>query len=349
MPMPQTYSPCPRPILKRANLSSATHDPIHKDESNQLLSIDPSILSPMVRFPHSRALSSTFAAYPSSTYDRSPIVVSPNRCSLPERGCPGRTYLPGEAPHPRSRPSQNGKCLHPRASSSTPLYPFDDEDEDDNDLTPKPTPIAYSRPLPQPPALVPDISSSESEESDGFASHYSSSASDLSLPGTFLLLSILTPHSSFLSDISSLYVSKPSSFLPHPHQHPSRARTPSTAPSIPNAPLLRHPTSPTRSTSPSTRRRHTSPSRSPRRAQRSSALKPGDVLSPHETKYKTFSENSMLTSCSLAVPDMGCFGGFWIVVSDELGNGKRHDASCQALYHFPFLSLEVQDIHLPNF
>ncbi|KAF5314310.1 hypothetical protein D9619_011756 [Psilocybe cf. subviscida] len=48
-----------------------------------------------VRFPPSPALTSTFACHSSTVYDRSPIVVAPNTCALPERGCPGRTYALG--------------------------------------------------------------------------------------------------------------------------------------------------------------------------------------------------------------------------------------------------------------
>ena len=33
------------------------------------------------------------ARYSGLDYDRSPIVVLPNVCALPERGCPGKTYF----------------------------------------------------------------------------------------------------------------------------------------------------------------------------------------------------------------------------------------------------------------
>lgn len=33
------------------------------------------------------------ARYSGLDYDRSPIVVLPNICALPERGCPGKTYF----------------------------------------------------------------------------------------------------------------------------------------------------------------------------------------------------------------------------------------------------------------
>src|ERR1700728_3993766 len=82
----------PRPILKR---SESTHE-----QSPQATPRYPraSVLhktppSHGVHFPPSpNSLAQTFSAYSPSLYDRSPIVVSPNSCALPERGCPGRTY-----------------------------------------------------------------------------------------------------------------------------------------------------------------------------------------------------------------------------------------------------------------
>lgn len=65
----------PRPILKR-NSSS----------------LDRERKQAVVHFPPSPIISKTFVAHSPSAYDRSPIVVVPNTCALPERGCPGRTY-----------------------------------------------------------------------------------------------------------------------------------------------------------------------------------------------------------------------------------------------------------------
>lgn len=67
--------PTPRPILKR-NPSSLDRERKHA----------------VVHFPPSPIISKTFVAHSPSAYDRSPIVVVPNSCALPERGCPGRTY-----------------------------------------------------------------------------------------------------------------------------------------------------------------------------------------------------------------------------------------------------------------
>ncbi|CAL1698704.1 unnamed protein product [Somion occarium] len=312
--MPQTYCPCPRPILKRSSTTPHQHEyavSLTRDESGQLLAIDPSILSPLVRFPPSPTLTRTFKTHSPSTYDRSPIVVSPNQCSLPERGCPGRTYLPG-APSATSSSSSShrlstssrgytGKHLHPRARMDVQAsYPYEDEDDEDNDLTPKATPTAYFHPLPP---LIPDLSSSsESEESDGATSPPSADAS--------LEFSTLC-----ISPISS----RQSSFLPHPRTYPPSNSNPSTSPTTPTSSNSSSPR-PIPSSS-SNSRRHLSPTR-PKRTRghppitsssppSASAAASGDVLvSPLEPRYKTFSEKSMLNGCSLPVPDMGCFGGF---------------------------------------
>ena len=108
----------PKPILKR----SATEPPNR---------------SHGVHFPPSPA-TRTYSAHSAAAYDRSPIVVTPNNCALPERG--GRTYTLEES-QPR-RGISFARDFHPRALA-----------------------FASSRsPVPQ---LIPDVSSSESEESDG--------------------------------------------------------------------------------------------------------------------------------------------------------------------------------------
>lgn len=112
----------PRPILKRtsSNNSSATS-------------------SHCVHF--SSSLTKTFSAHSAAAYDRSPIVVTPNSCALPERGCPGRTYLLDEEP---ARTIQAARDYHPRA-------------------------LAFASKAQDLPQLIPDISS-ESDESDSFLS-----------------------------------------------------------------------------------------------------------------------------------------------------------------------------------
>lgn len=89
-------------------------------------------------------------------YDRAPIVVLPNACELPERGCPGRTY---DVCSTRPRSATNGRTMHPRAAE---------------EAARKAASSSYSTSMPSsswgPPPLVPDVSSSESDESDGVVS-----------------------------------------------------------------------------------------------------------------------------------------------------------------------------------
>lgn len=150
----------PRPILKR---SSQSHPDNPTNDKTPPLHI-PRHCPNTVHFPPSPVLARTFSAYSSSTYDRSPIVVLPNICALPARGCPGRTYLPGcTVPlSPSTSPDSyahkaalkaKGTHMHPRRAFSF-------------GLVPQPTPDCATGPLAVPPPLVPDVSS-ESDESDG--------------------------------------------------------------------------------------------------------------------------------------------------------------------------------------
>jgi hypothetical protein len=154
--------PClalPRPILKH----SPPPHPALSDDNSLALPI-PRQCRNSVHFPPTPTLTRTFSAYSSSTYDRSPIVVLPNLCALPARGCPGRTYLPGCTtssslnPPPGLHASKAvveaaGRHLHPRCALSFVLAP---------EVAPD-GPMATSD---IPPPLVPDLSS-ESDESDG--------------------------------------------------------------------------------------------------------------------------------------------------------------------------------------
>jgi len=91
-----------------------------------------------VHFPPSPA-TCTYSAYSAAAYDRSPIVVTPNNCALPERG--GRTYTLEES-HPR-RGISFARDFHPRA-------------------------LAFASSRSDLPQLIPDLSS-ESDESDGWS------------------------------------------------------------------------------------------------------------------------------------------------------------------------------------
>lgn len=96
-------------------------------------------------------------------YDRSPIVVGPNTCALPERGCPGRTYTLEDSPrnsYQEKHSSSKGRHMHPRSMGSGfgLGLPYGDETREVI------TNGGYSSNLPP---LVPDLSSSESDDSDG--------------------------------------------------------------------------------------------------------------------------------------------------------------------------------------
>lgn len=131
----------PRPILKR---SAATHPPNNHPPERTA-----------VHFPPSPALSRTFSAHSPSSYDRSPIVVAPNSCALPERGCPGRTYTLEESAAGLTNicrlPTPPRGHVHPRALEARYSQGYSGTYVD------------------QVPPLIPDLSS-ESDESDGFIS-----------------------------------------------------------------------------------------------------------------------------------------------------------------------------------
>ncbi|GLB43704.1 hypothetical protein LshimejAT787_1402160 [Lyophyllum shimeji] len=128
----------PRPILKaRPSLES------FPSPSAAL----PFKYSPHVHFPPTPTLTDTQMTHSPYVYDRAPIVVSPNMCQLPERG--GRVYSASE---PSSAPPK-GSYFHPRAFEVAAPEPLNDP----------PHPLA-------PPPLIPDLTSSESEDSDACAS-----------------------------------------------------------------------------------------------------------------------------------------------------------------------------------
>ncbi|OBZ67595.1 putative alpha-L-arabinofuranosidase C [Grifola frondosa] len=252
-----SYSPCPRPILKRN--SASLSDPQPRDESTQLLAIDPSILSSLVHFPPSPILASTLGSAP--TYDRSPIVVSPNRCTLPARGCPGRTYsLDDPLPTRQQSPPRTGRTVHPRALHNESMS----------------WPTAPAEPLSLP-ALIPDLSSESSEESDGFIS----AAPSASLP----CCQCLTRSASALHCPRAL-LSRSSRTRPH-RATPIPARTPL---------LVRAPRAPR----PPARRIHDG----------GPAPAPETAGAPARSRIGKERRTSVLHECSLTVPDLGCLGGF---------------------------------------
>lgn len=155
MHTPSSSTSYPRPILKHQQTAPNYGRAIGSPERLHA-----------VHFPPSPTLTRTYSAYPPSTYDRSPIVVAPNTCALPERGCPGRTYtLDGERPMTSPSPSkrsQHGIHLHPRAvfNHQSQVSPSKLGGIDDGSQR------APRHSSPTQPPLIPDLSS-ESDESDG--------------------------------------------------------------------------------------------------------------------------------------------------------------------------------------
>ena len=191
----------PKPILKRSESeqphSSRTHG---------------------VHFPPSPSLTCTFSAYSAAAYDRSPIVVTPNNCALPERGCPGRTYtLEESAAHQSRRGISYARDFHPRAlafaspRSSSPRSPRIPIDTAINER-----PSSYST-LPQ---LIPDLSS-ESDESDGVSSI--PTICTTTYPA-FGIHGLAGPPSKYLDAYTDAetnrYDSNALAFLPHPPSPP---------------------------------------------------------------------------------------------------------------------------------
>ncbi|KAG8740055.1 hypothetical protein FRC12_016128 [Ceratobasidium sp. 428] len=109
----------------------------------------PAYSEPTMHFPTAkRELVKTRVTHSPSSYDRSPIVVLPNSCALPARGCPGRTYDPTPV-------SPSGRTMHPSAYSAASMS------QSPPRIRRPATPCAV-------PGLIPDEGSSD--DSDGLTS-----------------------------------------------------------------------------------------------------------------------------------------------------------------------------------
>jgi hypothetical protein len=131
-----------------------------------------------VHFQPAPGLCQTHLTHSSAIYDRAPIVVLPNVCALPERN--ERTYPPSSEcpPSPSSpsssssstkkrRPAQHAKSGSAQAAvagAGAALHPHAFRDASSSDSAAR----QYHQQPPQLqlPQLVPDLSSSESDESD---------------------------------------------------------------------------------------------------------------------------------------------------------------------------------------
>jgi hypothetical protein len=265
----------PRPILKRTPPSYQQQQQHHHHHA--------------VHFPPSPSLTRTFSAHSSATYDRSPIVVSPNNCALPERGCPGRTYLLDD---PASVPNLSPPCgrrayayandFHPRAlafASACPSSPLRQPPKDDPERTPT---LTY----PSLPQLIPDLSS-ESDESDSFPSNPPpNSAQAYGLHGLAVPTSRYEEHNSYTPvDVYGSSTSPSAlSFLPYP-------------PSSPINPSYHYAYS-----------HEEDPKQKPRRRRGERERKHESSRDPDRIRNSTASLCKSMSSFS--VSDDGCLGGF---------------------------------------
>ncbi|KAF8654733.1 hypothetical protein AX16_003388 [Volvariella volvacea WC 439] len=259
MAQPQRPPISPRSILKRS--PSSNHPSNHG-----------------VHFPPSPSLTRVFFAHSSSVYDRSPIIVTPNSCALPERGCPGRTYvLDDPAPPVNAVAPPRRLCtervLHPRALAHS-SYRGTDADT-------------------VPPQLIPDTSSSESDESDSFIGPL---PEPKVTPISHDVHGLAIHHDKYTPiDIydGNSAPATPLSFLPHS----SYSNYPSVSgASIPKPRRRRE-------------RKHES-SCDPDRIQSSGEVQEGS--SPRSSRAKAYLKYRALTSSfsSLTLNDEGCLGGF---------------------------------------
>ncbi|CAK5271444.1 unnamed protein product [Mycena citricolor] len=205
-PRPIDTSLLPSQPSSRAMIPSPAHPILKRSPTSPVFGPHPQH-PPTVHFPPSPSLTRIFSVHSSAAYDRSPIVVTPNACALPARGCPGRTYYDGKPTKKPTAPGPNAHCqgrsFHPRALTCR--TEGQEEEESDPERTPTRTspyialpvqppipqpptsfpmytapasPASYKclpsfpyapYPSSQPPPLIPDLSS-ESDESDGFTS-----------------------------------------------------------------------------------------------------------------------------------------------------------------------------------
>ncbi|KAI5121832.1 hypothetical protein M0805_003266 [Coniferiporia weirii] len=158
----------PRSILKHSSASFA-----HPNAPSLAAALPYPPPSPQVHFPPTPALTQTYPTHSVTAYDRAPIVVLPNDCALPERGCPGRTYNSANDKGTWSsggvvNGSSSGKHLHPRATEESASGRIPSYGVSLSSASSSSSSLSISNR--GPPPLVPDVSSSESDESDGLVS-----------------------------------------------------------------------------------------------------------------------------------------------------------------------------------
>ncbi|KDQ08077.1 hypothetical protein BOTBODRAFT_180214 [Botryobasidium botryosum FD-172 SS1] len=112
----------PRSILKNSHYSHRSSNYTPEPEyyrTRHSVALPYADAEHRVHFPPTPSLTTLHVADPPSTYDRTPILVLPNVCALPARGCPGRTYSP-PAPSCSGRSRSQSSHAHPSAFASYP-------------------------------------------------------------------------------------------------------------------------------------------------------------------------------------------------------------------------------------
>jgi len=147
-----------RPCLKH---STDIDPPPGANSSPFPFALCPSAMGHRVHFPPAPGLCQTHLTHSPSIYDRAPIVVLPNACALPERN--ERTYPPSsECP---SSPTKRRSTQHLKGAqaAASALHPHAFRDASVASSDSAAWQHQHQQQLPQ---LVPDLSSSESDESD---------------------------------------------------------------------------------------------------------------------------------------------------------------------------------------
>ncbi|OBZ65587.1 hypothetical protein A0H81_14494 [Grifola frondosa] len=273
--MPPSYSPCPRPILKRHSASQPA--PAPRDEPTQLLAIDPSVLTPSSASPPPPAPS---ALHPPTTAP--PSSSSPTAAISPNAAAPA-AHTPPTKPARHAPPAYRASTTRVPATrtktrtTSSPLAPHPSSTTTPSPTHPRPLLRVFRRvrrlrPLPR-----------------------------VYRCAHFLLISplvrMLTPH------FPPVVPQRPPRQY---HTQNSRLR----APPSPSSRTRHLPDPHSRTHSPA---RSHSPSRPPHTRRRSRQREHDDPDSEADrafafARYKALSDKSVLHA--LAVPDLGCFGGF---------------------------------------
>jgi hypothetical protein len=145
-----------RPCLKHSTDPDPPASASPNNSSPFPFALSASVHGPRVHFPPAPSLCQTHLTHSASIYDRAPIVVPPHACALPARN--ERTYTPSsECLSSKKRRSAQaaGATLHPHA--------FADAQQAQAHAA---AASASVDPTHRMPPLVPDLSSSESDESD---------------------------------------------------------------------------------------------------------------------------------------------------------------------------------------